>query len=997
MLISVVFIACEEIRSGSDLDLSFLSSAGKYGSNNENNENNGGNSSVKYTDIPGVTKEEITAIESLAQSTSFFTYGMTMSTECYRDENSNKAIGFSALFCNWLSEFFGIKFKPVIYEWNVLIKGLKDHSISFSGEISYLLKNSGEYYMTDSIADRKIKFISLEGINKLSVIGITRAMKYGFLSETNTEELINASIYQDYESVQVKNYDDAYEKLILNEIDALITDETVEGNFSGYENIIIEDFIPVTYSMVSMATQDKNLAPIIDVVQKYIKHFGNYIFVDMYEEEHNKYLRHNFSHLLTYDERLYLDNCLKAGEPINILSRSDNYPVSFYNDKEHEWQGISVDVLKEITALTGINFTYDTGGTDEILPKLEKLENGDFTMFTDLIRTPLREKKFIFSEPAYQNDYYAFISESNFKDITLSDIPYYRVGVLKGSAREEVFYEIFPEHKHVTAYTTRIEAIQALERGDIDLLMGTQNLLLNITNYMELTGYKANLILHRPYASTFGFNKDETLLCSIISKAGHFVKSESITNNWLWKVFDYSKALAQAQRPYLIGALILFIIILILLSFMLFKNSQIAIKLETTVQDRTRELEERTQELEIQTDAAKVASQAKGEFLAKISHEIRTPLNAIIGMTEIAKRTAETGKKDVSLGEISSASTYLLDVLNDVLDMSKIESGKFSLSHEAFNLHTAMSEVENIIIQRCADKNIKFTAILDRIENTGVMGDKLRLKQVLINLLGNAVKFTPENGYIEFTVEHTEHTESDINTNNIIAEDKIKLHYKVEDSGIGMTESQMKNLFTAFEQADNSIYTRFGGTGLGLAISQNLIINMGGLITVKSTFGKGSVFEFTLDMDKADMTDDESDRDDNILVNLTGNRMLLVEDMKINRTILKELLTDTNIEIEEAEDGLAAVEKFNNSPEYYYDIIFMDIQMPNMNGYDSTEKIRSLKKQRRDAETVPIIAMTANAYNEDIQRAFKVGMNGHLSKPVDISEVLKMLSKWLEY
>jgi signal transduction histidine kinase/CheY-like chemotaxis protein len=548
--------------------------------------------------------------------------------------------------------------------------------------------------------------------------------------------------------------------------------------------------------------------------------------------------------------------------------------------------------------------------------------------------------------------------------------------LIKDTTYTEMFYEMVPGHGNTIVYNDKESAIAGLESDEIDFLMGTRNMVLDMTNYMELTNYKSNFILHRPYDVYFGFYPDETLLCSIVGKAQGLLDTTSVSDKWIRRVFDYSGAMARAQRPYLIGAAGLLGVILLLLTIMLARNRRAAAWLEATVKQRTAELE-------IQTAAAQVASQAKGEFLARMSHEIRTPLNAIIGMTAVARRARDGGKKDRSLDEIAAASTHLLGILNDVLDMSKIESGKFTLAEEAFALYTARDEVAHIITPRCVEKQIDFVVDLKGIQEHGVKGDKLRLKQVLINLLGNAVKFTPEKGRINFTVAslHDEET-------------RLTVRFEVADNGIGMTPEQMKNLFNAFEQADSSIAARFGGTGLGLAISQNLVMQMKGEITVVSEPGVGSSFVFVLEMEKAGGTQDSPAAGAvGETLDLSAWRMLLVEDIDINRLILIELLADTGLAIEEAADGREGSERFAVSAPGYYDLIFMDVQMPNMDGYEATRAIRAL--EREDAEGVPIIAMTANAYREDIERALAAGMNAHLSKPIDINEVMGALRRWL--
>ena len=394
------------------------------------------------------------------------------------------------------------------------------------------------------------------------------------------------------------------------------------------------------------------------------------------------------------------------------------------------------------------------------------------------------------------------------------------------------------------------------------------------------------------------------------------------------------------------------------------------------------EINEKNMRLEELTKAAEAASMAKSAFLANMSHEIRTPLNAVIGMSLIARKYAKDEKTLTAITEIETASKHLLGVLNNVLDMSKIESGKFELTQEAFPLGAAMKEVAELIRQRCNEKGIILKADFTDVKNHCVLGDQLRLKQILINLLGNAVKFTPENGTIVFALDVQEEND-----------ETIKIHFAVSDSGIGMTEEQIGRLFRTFSQADSSIYNRFGGTGLGLSISQNLTQMMGGEITVKSSPGEGSSFELTLVFPRAGESEESEDAPPVIVPELSGRRLLLVEDVEINRIIMQELLADTHVEIEEAENGEAAVAAFGAKPLNHYDLVFMDVQMPILDGYEATRRIRKL--DRPDAKTVPIIAMTANVYKEDIENSYNAGMNGHLSKPINLNAIMQLLAEEL--
>ena len=395
--------------------------------------------------------------------------------------------------------------------------------------------------------------------------------------------------------------------------------------------------------------------------------------------------------------------------------------------------------------------------------------------------------------------------------------------------------------------------------------------------------------------------------------------------------------------------------------------------------------------LMIEKENAQTAAKAKSDFLSRMSHEMRTPMNAIIGMTSIGKTALDVEKKNYALQKIEDASTHLLGLINDVLDMSKIEAGKIELENIPMNIENTLTKVSNIVAENIKKKNQEFSVILSKDLNLYYIADDLRLSQVLTNLLSNAIKFTPEGGKITLTVEHLSMKEK-IST----------LRFTVSDTGIGMTSEQISRLFNAFEQAEGGTTRKYGGTGLGLIISKNIVEMMGGHIWVESQPEVGSEFIFEVNLETASYQDveilytvqPEYQKNDTQYEtsDLSCFNILLAEDVEINREIILTLLDETRISIDVAENGAIAVEKFKDNPDKY-DLIFMDIQMPELDGYQATHAIRTLDITK--AKTIPIIAMTANAFKEDIERCLESGMNDHVAKPIDLSDVMNKLHTYL--
>jgi PAS domain S-box-containing protein len=403
--------------------------------------------------------------------------------------------------------------------------------------------------------------------------------------------------------------------------------------------------------------------------------------------------------------------------------------------------------------------------------------------------------------------------------------------------------------------------------------------------------------------------------------------------------------------------------------------------------------------VEAREDAVR-SMQAKTDFLSRMSHEIRTPMNAIIGMTMLAKKAKDRDGMMECLSNVENSSSQLLGLINDILDMSKIEADKLDIVEEEFDFGKLIQHIINVIRVKTDEKQQRLIVKNVIPEHTRFIGDELRISQILINILSNAAKFTPDGGDIILDIDTcSPRRAEEIGCNRervLCAENQQTICFTVTDTGIGIPADQLDKIFNSFEQADGSIVRRFGGTGLGLAISKRLVELMGGNIQVKSEYGKGSTFMFgvKVGIHKGDSLSkiDEKKFFEEEHIDLTGKEILVVEDNEINRMIIIGILEDTNASFTSAENGKAAVDIFEADPDKF-DLILMDVQMPIMDGLTATRQIRASHKPQ--GRHIPIVAMTANAFNEDKIECLAAGMNDYMSKPLNIIEINAILKKYL--
>ena len=435
----------------------------------------------------------------------------------------------------------------------------------------------------------------------------------------------------------------------------------------------------------------------------------------------------------------------------------------------------------------------------------------------------------------------------------------------------------------------------------------------------------------------------------------------------------------------LVITLVMYILILALVQVFRWNSAKdFFMQQEHSEQEYRKSLEQKNVALQLAVQRETKANLAKREFLFNMSHDIRTPMNAIIGFTALAQtHIDDRGQVEDYLKKISVSSQHLLSLINDVLDMSRIESGKVTLEAKPVHLPELVHELRDIVQAVVSEKDLSLTLDTVGVENEDIIADPLRLEQILINVLANAVKFTPDGGQISLWIVQKDTAPAGY----------ADFEFHIKDNGIGMSEEFQKHIFEQFARERTSTVSKIQGTGLGMAITKSLVDMMGGRITVKSEQGKGSEFTISLRFPIGEAKTEQTPPAAKASA-FPGKKLLVVEDNELNLEIASTLLKEAGFEVDTAENGKVAVEKVEAASADRYDLILMDIQMPEMDGYEATRRIRALPDTKKAA--LPIVAMTANAFEDDRKNALRAGMNGHIAKPLDIQKLFQVLSELLK-
>ncbi|MFK4784511.1 response regulator [Fusobacterium sp. MFO224] len=886
--------------------------------------------------------------------------------------------GYGVEYLNKISAYSDLKFKFVSGNFKELMEKLKNKEI----DMLCLMVQTEE--RSKYLEYSRYSFGIPEGrlYTKKSSPIFYRDLKY-----LNNKKigLIEASLFknsvENYEKENKINFKKKYysseketrEALDMGEIDIIATEA-----MSRHNDLKLLDNFPIEkYYFASF--KDNDFMKRFNKAQSKVIWLNKNLDLTLYKKYYGNQSGENTLNL-TREEFNYI----KSNSEILVGIIKSRNILSNYNEKTKEFRGIEPGIVRKINKISGLNLKMIPVSPQSNLMKSLKENKLELLMGVKKESDMEMYDNLLFSVP-YINYEFSIVKK---RDFYLDKNKEFRVTVPKKlKVLKEYLENSFSEVKIIDS-----------PKGEL-----LDKILENKADVAVIQNYEAQYFLQMPkylslVISNYGFynldssfitNRNNKMLVSILNKSINILTNKgeiekivnsSISSN-IYKLSIYD--ILNQYQVFIV--IILFLIVLIItILFRIIKLNREHLK---RTLENNKKLLEANNKLKIATKKAEIASRAKSDFLSQMSHEIRTPLNGILGMARLAlenKKIKSEGKN--YLTNIEESGFYLLKIINDILDISKIERNKLILNPEVVNMEKFMKNILNILKVRAREKevNFKIKGLCSKYKYQYF--DKIRVQQILVNIIGNAIKYTSSGGNVIFSNKY------------VIEEGKILCCYEVIDDGVGMSQEFLEHMFKPFEQEKNKLSKYTEGTGLGLSISKNIIDLMGGKIEVKSRLERGT--HFIIKIPTTEVLEEDykklKNKKENERIYLKGNknkRILVVEDHPINEIVTRRILENKGYLVESAKNGKEAVEMFSISKLGYYDLILMDIRMPVMDGYEATLTIRSLN--RKDAKSVPIVALSANAFDEDRKKSLKYGMDEHLGKPIEINELKKILKKML--
>lgn len=868
-----------------------------------------------------------------------------------KDNNENPTKAFEEEYIQAIAGYANWNYEYVYIDWADCLEQLKNGGIDILLDVSKTEERLSCYnFSSESMGTEMCFMFGRNGTNlKYNDFASFNGLKVGYENDSTIIDSLREYSQKMGFSVSEVGYpsgDSLLSALDKGEVDAIL-----ETSFyyipSGY--VVLAKCDPSPIYIATSKTDPTLISELDDAMSQLLSYNPNFN-TDLYQYHFGTTASQTVG--FSEKEQAYLSK----HPTVNVYYETNWEPFEYEENKEAK--GITPDVVRAIGESTGIKFNFVLSSSTQAVYSDINGEHSDAVMAVSCDYSWGDKHDLLMTQPYVSGSVMRVMRDSEFM------IPK-SVAVVKGGYLANQIRVKHPSLKQIE-YLTFEECMKAVADGKADCVFLNSY---QASNYRSKSDYED--FVYQPDEKiiqniSLGVTKDsDPALFGILSKSLLSLSSDKlqgILSADSLRPEPLTIKLILRRYPIQI-AIISVIFFIVLLLFVILIISTVIRKRQNI-------------QLEAAKSEAEAANKAKSDFLSRMSHDMRTPLNGIIGMTYMTEKMELSEAVHENLRKIDISSKFLLNLINEVLDMSKAESGKTELHPEPYTAKEFFAYIDAVIKPLCEEKDQKLIMDFSGTDNMVPLIDKLHINQIFFNLFSNAVKYTPENGTITFTQK-----------SDIIDENKLRMDFSLSDTGIGMSKEFQKVLFEPFTQENRVDNAEMRGTGLGLTIAKRFVEAMGGTIRVESETGKGTTFFIDMNFNFVKLSDKEPEKtevgektaeDDSVFI---GKHILLCEDHPLNQEIAVSLLTEKEMLVEVAEDGQRGVREFEKSGVGYFDCILMDIRMPVMDGYETTEKIRALN--RPDAKTVPIIAMTADAFAEDIQKSLNVGMNGHIAKPID--------------